>query len=214
MLDKYIGDAIMAVWGTPVFLEDHCDRALTSSLEMLQELEILKKKWAEKGLPILEVGMGLNTGEMVVGNMGSDQRFDYTVLGDAVNLGSRLEGATRQYGVWILVSEATKNISEGILFRAIDMVRVKGKNVPIRIFEPIGVESELSAEKKEQITKWNDMFSLYQKQAWDEAQAILDQLLAIEPDFKLYKVFAERIEFFKANPPGDDWDGVTKFETK
>jgi adenylate cyclase len=181
---------------------------------MQEKLAELRASYKERGWPDIKVGLGLSSGDMTVGDMGSKIRKAYTVMGDNVNLGSRLEGATRQYGVWILVSEATKNISEGILFRAIDMVRVKGKNVPIRIFEPIGVESELSAEKKEQITKWNDMFALYQKQAWDEAQAILDQLLAIEPEFKLYNVFAERIAFFKSNPPGADWDGVTKFETK
>ncbi len=213
-LDKYIGDAIMAFWGAPIDDANHGYNGVLTSLKMQEKLAELRASYKERGWPDIKVGLGLSSGDMTVGDMGSKIRKAYTVMGDNVNLGSRLEGATRQYGVWILVSEATKNIAEGILFRAIDMVRVKGKNVPIRIFEPIGVEKELSDEKKEQIYKWNDMFALYQKQAWDEAQAILDQLLVIEPDFKLYKVFAERIAFFKANPPGDDWDGVTKFETK
>jgi adenylate cyclase len=218
MLDKYIGDAIMAVWGTPVFLEDHCDRALTSSLEMLQELEILKKKWAEKGLPILEVGMGLNTGEMVVGNMGSDQRFDYTVLGDAVNLGSRLEGMNKNYGTHIICSEFTKqNLKhpENFILRELDYIQVQGKLEPIRIYEVMGTQKENAKYLKDICQRYEEGLKCYREQKWDVAIQFFQDTI----NFRAGKdppsaEFIKRCHRLKTQKIDAHWNGIWSFKSK
>ena len=213
-LDKYIGDAIMAFWGAPVDDHEHATSGVSSALAMQTKLAELKKSYEERGWPKISVGLGLSTGDMTVGDMGSNIRKAYTVMGDAVNLGSRLEGITRQYGVSILVSEETQKESKGIVYRDIDMVRVKGKDNPITIFEPIGLESELNSQTKSQVDQWNTLIQHYRAQQWDQAETILKALLTFDPDQKLYQVYAERIQLFRQNPPPSNWDGVTKFETK
>ena len=213
-LDKYIGDAIMAFWGAPVDNLEHATAGVTSALAMQEKLLELKKSYEERGWPKITVGLGLSTGEMTVGDMGSKIRKAYTVMGDSVNLGSRLEGITRQYGVGTLVSEETKKESEGILYRDIDMVRVKGKDNPITIFEPIGVQDKVDAQTKAQVAQWNTLIAHYRAQQWDEAESIIKNLLSQDPECKLYKVYQQRITLFKQEPPIANWDGVTKFETK
>jgi adenylate cyclase len=181
---------------------------------MQNKLSELKKSYEERGWPKIAVGLGLSTGDMTVGDMGSNIRKAYTVMGDAVNLGSRLEGITRQYGVGILVSEETQKESEGIIYRDIDMVRVKGKDNPITIFEPVDLESAINPQTRSQVDQWNILIQHYRAQKWDEADTILRTLLASDPDRKLYQVYAERITLFRQDPPPSNWDGVTKFETK
>ena len=204
----------MAFWGAPVDDHEHATSGVSSALAMQTKLAELKKSYEERGWPKISVGLGLSTGDMTVGDMGSNIRKAYTVMGDAVNLGSRLEGITRQYGVSILVSEETQKESKGIVYRDIDMVRVKGKDNPITIFEPIGLESELNSQTKSQVDRWNTLIQHYRAQQWDQAETILKALLTFDPDQKLYQVYAERIQLFRQNPPPSNWDGVTKFETK
>jgi len=213
-LDKYIGDAIMAFWGAPIDDEDHATNGVLAALGMHEKLQELKKIYKAKNWPDINVGIGLSTGPMTVGDMGSVIRKAYTVMGDAVNLGSRLEGITRQYFVNILVSEETMRATKGILFRDIDMVRVKGKDNPITIYEPIAEIAKISAEVQEKITTWNAMIKSYRLQHWSDAESKLHGLLAADANNKLYQLYRERIQFFKINPPPTDWDGVTKFETK
>jgi adenylate cyclase len=150
-LDKYIGDAIMAFWGAPVEDLNHATSGVVSALSMQSKLIELKQSYAQRGWPDIAVGLGLSTGDMTVGDMGSNIRKAYTVMGDSVNLGSRLEGITRQYGVGILVSEETQRETQGVLFRDIDMVRVKGKDNPITIYEPVGLEKQVDTQRE---PKW------------------------------------------------------------
>ncbi|KAB8027983.1 adenylate/guanylate cyclase domain-containing protein [Fluviispira multicolorata] len=217
LLDKYIGDAVMAVWGAPIPIEDHPDRAVQSSLKMLDELEILQKKWAQEGLPFLDIGIGLNTGDMVVGNMGSDQRFDYTVLGDAVNLGARLEGINKNYGTRIICSEFTKNSlknPEKFLLRELDNIQVKGKNEPVRIYEVMRFPEADKEKIKDLIRIYEEGLSLYRSQKWDEAIAQFRNALKIKAEDYPSKEFIERCNYLKNEGLDKNWNGVWVFKTK
>jgi len=213
-LDKYIGDAIMAFWGAPIDDVHHATKAVTAALAMQSKLQELKKEYAKRGWPEIKVGLGLSTGDMTVGDMGSKIRRAYTVMGDSVNLGARLEGITRSYGVGILVSEATQAASHGIVYREIDIVRVKGKDNPIRIYEPLALETDISNDTLTQLHEWQAVLVHFHAQAWKDAEHSLVQLQAIEPDCKLYALYRERIAEWRTSPPPANWDGVTKFDTK
>ena len=213
-LDKYIGDAVMAFWGAPIALPDSASRAVGSALKMLQTAEQLNRDFIARGWPPLKIGIGLNTGQMHVGDMGSKVRRAYTVMGDAVNLGSRLEGITKQYGVGLVVGEATRLAAPEYFYRQLDCVRVKGKNEPIPIFEPIALNSKIDAKLRMQVERWHDAYALVMQQRWDHAQDILDELLKMHPENYLYKLYKKRIAYYRLHPPGADWDGVTTFETK
>ncbi len=213
-LDKYIGDAVMAFWGAPIALPDHASRAVGSALKMLETAELLNKDFIARGWPPLKIGIGLNTGQMHVGDMGSNVRRAYTVMGDAVNLGSRLEGITKQYGVGLVVGEATKNAAPEFFYRQLDCVRVKGKNEPIPIFEPIALVSKIPSNIRQSVERWHMAYGLIMQQRWDHAEDILNELLKREPENYLYKLYHKRIDYYREHPPGADWDGVTTFETK
>jgi len=213
-IDKYIGDAVMAFWGAPVFHPQHADQAVGAGMAMLKALEELNLDFQKKNWPEIKIGVGINTGIMNVGNMGSKFRKAYTVLGDMVNLGSRLEGITKMYGVSFVVSEATAHHAGHYAYRELDRVRVKGKERGVTIFEPLGLEEELPREVLERAGRFQHFLSLYRNQVWDEAEAILQELLVAEPDCFLYNLYLERIAYFRENPPGEDWDGVFTFVTK
>ncbi|MCX5847731.1 MAG: CHASE2 domain-containing protein [Deltaproteobacteria bacterium] len=208
LLDKYMGDAIMAVFGAPLDQPDHALRACRTALGMMDELKILQKKWAGEDRPILNIGIGINSGDMVVGNMGSDMRFDYTVMGDSVNLGSRLEGINKEYGSNIIISEYTHDVVKDVLFcRELDSVRVKGKKQPVRIYELLG-------EKKD-AEKWGNAVSLfeeglskYKQGLWDEAIECFHKVLEVRPADAPSHLYIERCEELKKNPPEGLWDGV------
>ena len=213
-LDKYIGDAIMAFWGAPVDDAEHAKNAVLTALEMQAALGDLNKKFAQRGWPILKIGVGVNSGSMTVGDMGSSVRQSYTVMGDAVNLGSRLEGITKQYGVGIVVGEATRELlKKEFVFRELDRVRVKGKDAPVGIYEPLGEEGKVSREDLEGLKLWNQALRAYRAQAWDQAEVMLLNLTRINPCY-LYDLYGERIQHLRREPPGENWDGVTTFETK
>jgi len=213
-IDKYIGDAVMAFWGAPIPHPHHADQAVGAGLAMLKALVELNVKFAAKGWPEVRIGVGVNTGMMSVGNMGSRFRRAYTVLGDAVNLGSRLEGITKIYGVAMLVSETTAHSAGRFHYREIDRVRVKGKAKPVTILEPLGLEEEMTPEQLERERSFQHFLFLYRSQSWDQAEQMLDRFEEAEPDCYLYQLYRERIAHFRANPPEADWDGVFTHETK
>ena len=213
-LDKYIGDAIMAFWGAPVADPEHARQAVLTALEMQRALRRLDEPFKERGWPELHIGVGINTGTMTVGDMGSPVRQAYTVMGDPVNTASRLEGLTKQYGVGILVGEGTRTAVKDVLFREIDRVRPKGKDDPLGIYEPLGLASEVDKEAQGELKLWQQALRLYRAQDWDGAELQLYNLLQRAPDCGLYKVYMGRIAHYRANPPGEGWDGVTTFETK
>ncbi len=213
-IDKYIGDAVMAFWGAPVFHPEHAEQAVGAGLAMLKALEKLNVDFQKKNWPEVKIGVGINSGMMSVGNMGSKFRMAYTVLGDVVNLASRLEGITKMYGVSFIVGEATAHAARRYAYREIDRVRVKGKERGVTILEPLGLEEELPREVLERAGRFQHFLDLYRNQDWDEAEAILHELLVAEPDCFLYNLYLERIAHFRENPPGEDWDGVFTFMTK
>ena len=213
-LDKYIGDAIMAFWGAPVADPEHARQAVISAMAMQAELDKLRVQLRARGWPEIRIGVGVNTGNMSVGDMGSKLRKAYTVMGDAVNLSSRLEGLTRVYGVGILVGSNTRKIVKDIVFREIDRVKVKGKDEPVDIFEPIGIEGQVAAKVIDEVDLWHKALKAYRAQNWDEAEANLAKAQKMSPQCKLYQLYFERVQQCRIEAPGPDWDGVTAFKTK
>jgi adenylate cyclase len=213
-LDKYIGDAIMAFWGAPVEDKEHARQAVISALMMQEELQNLQAEFKARGWPDIKIGIGVNSGDMTVGDMGSKVRKAYTVMGDAVNLGSRLEGITKQYGVGILVGEETRKLVNDVVFREVDKVRVKGKDEPITIYEPIGIDGAVDKSVMDEIRLWNQALKHYRSQDWDQAELQLINLQRMNPECHLYPIYIEKVAEHRAHPPGAGWDGVTKFETK
>lgn len=217
LLDKYIGDALMAVWGAPLPVDDHADRALQSALRMLDALDHLKENWKSRNLPAIDIGCGINTGPMVVGNMGSEQRFDYTVLGDAVNLGSRLEGITKEYGVQIVCSAATKNRLRNpgqFLLRELDWIKVKGKNEPVTIYEVMRIPKEKHAETIKTRDLFESGLKKYRERSFKEAQNDFVQALQISPLDGPSSLFLERCQHFIENPVAEDWNGIWVMKSK
>jgi adenylate cyclase len=213
-LDKYIGDAIMAFWGAPVDDPEHAKNAVRTGLEMHVALHELNKDLVARGWPELKIGVGVNTGPMTVGDMGSTVRQSYTVMGDAVNLGSRLEGITKQYGVGFIAGESTRELlKKEFVFRELDRVRVKGKVDPVGIYEPVGEEGKVAAEDMDELKLWNQALRAYRAQDWDKAEVTLMNLQRIKPRY-LYDLYVKRVEHLRKEPPGENWDGVTIFETK
>ena len=211
-IDKYIGDAIMAFWGAPLFDANHARNGVMAALEMQKLAAELTAQFKQRGWPEIRIGVGLNTGTMAVGNMGSSFRRAYTVLGDPVNLAARLEGLTKEYGVGILVSESTMESAPGIVYRELDRVRVKGKGLAVSIYNPVGLEGEVNEENLAQIKLFQQVLTHYRAQQWDEAEALLDKLP--QSDDVLVKLYKGRIAELRIDAPGAAWDGVTTFKTK
>jgi adenylate cyclase len=213
-VDKYMGDCIMAFWGAPKPQPDHARNAILAGIEMQSTLQALQPHFKERGWPAIHVGVGINSGRVSVGNMGSEVRVAYTVMGDEVNLASRLEGITKQYGVGIIVGENTRNLVTDLLYRELDHVRVKGKDKPVAIYEPIALLSEVGKELQDEVKLFHEARRLYRKQDWDQAELQLMNLQRMSPGTALYGKYTERIVFFRKNPPPADWDGVFDFQTK
>ncbi|MDD5167561.1 MAG: CHASE2 domain-containing protein [Syntrophales bacterium] len=208
LLDKYIGDAIMAVWGDPIDQPDHTLRACRTGLEMMAALRVLQEKWQKEGWPLVDIGIGINSGDMVVGNMGSDMRFDYTVMGDNVNLSSRLEGINKEYGTHIVISEfAYQHVKDEMFCRELDSVRVKGKKLPVKIYELICDRKD--ADPHESYVKlFEEGLAKYKKGLWDDGIVLFKKVLEIKPDDPPSKLYICRCEELKASPPEGVWDGV------
>ena len=212
-LDKYIGDAVMAFWGAPLALPDHAARAVATALTMQQTTVVLNQEFVKRNWPPLKIGIGLNTGSMRVGDMGSKIRKAYTVMGDAVNLSSRLESITKVYGVGVLVGQATRDAAPQFAYRELDRVRVKGKNEPVPIYEPLALEGELDAGRRADVEQWHAALAALRAQRWDDAE---QEILALQEKSAhgLYALYLGRIARYRSDPPPADWDGVTTFETK
>ena len=213
-LDKYIGDAIMAFWGAPVEDPQHARHGVLAGLAMQKECEVLNATFAARGWPTLKIGVGLNTGNVRVGDMGSQVRRAYTVMGDAVNVASRLEGRTKHYGVGILVGESTRNAVKDVVFREVDRIKVKGKHEAIAIYEPIGLEAEVDERVHEELKLWGQTLRAYRTRQWDQADVNLVNLQRMFPGRGLYALYADRVAGFRRTPPPEGWDGVTAFDEK
>lgn len=215
-VDKYMGDAIMAFWGAPVEQADHATKAVLSALGMQKKIRVLSEHLQKKGHPEIAIGIGINTGIMSVGNMGSKYRMAYSVMGDAVNLGSRLEGLTKVYGARIIVSETCQQQAPEFLYRMLDKVRVKGKKEPIRILEPMKRLQKSQFDDIRKATLLNDAIEYYCQRQWLHALSKLDNIDQYEDDDykKIVYLYRQRIKEFQQIPPADDWDCVFNFTEK
>jgi adenylate cyclase len=207
-LDKYIGDAVMAWWNAPLDVPDHAARACRTALAMIDALRPLNQHFRAEGLPQVQIGVGLNTGPMSFGNMGSEKRLDFTVLGDAVNLGARLEALTKEYGVDIIVGDATRQAAgDAFVFRELDRVRVVGKDRAARIFQLVGKPGQTGLAT-EDLVMWQRMLDLYRARDFAGAETELRALAGRHPSDGPTQVFLERVRDLAAAPPGPNWDGV------
>lgn len=213
-VDKYIGDAIMAFWGAPLDDATHAADAVATALEMQREMQRLSESLVARGFPPLEMGVGINTGMVTVGDFGSVVRKAYTVIGDAVNLASRLEGLTRRYGVGIIVGEGTRAAVRDGAWRELDRVRVKGKGAAVTIYEPLGPQSLLTPAAEASLAAWHEALARVRARDWDGAAEILRTLAQSDTNSALYALYLERIGQLKADPPPADWDGVAAFDYK
>ena len=217
-IDKYMGDCIMAFWNAPVNVENHEKLAVKSALEMVDRLDELNVELEGEGKMPIKIGIGINTGEVVVGNMGSNNRFDYSILGDAANLASRLEGQSKGYGVTIILGEETAHaIEEELYCIELDKIAVKGKTDAIRIFTVLGrTDWVFSNTNWYVLDQQHDKFlQFYRGQKWSFAEKWATDLRDAWPDMaNYYDVMLERIKIYKNESPGDDWDGVYRAETK
>jgi len=215
-LDKYEGDAVMAFWGAPIQQNDHALRACRAALEMQKALIRIRGRWEKEGKPNINVRIGLSTGDMVVGNMGGKGKFDYTVMGDAVNLGSRLEGANKEYHTNIMMSQKTyEHVKDRVIARELDMLVVKGKTEPIVVYELVGLADDgISSEYNELLQHYNAGLVHYRRKEWQAAISSFQQVLSIDPDDYPSKMYILRTESYEQSPPPPDWNGVFVLKTK
>ena len=216
MLKEYVGDELMAIFGAPLEQPDHAERACAAALEMRDRLRSLRQTWSEAGRPALRARTGVNSGAMLVGNLGSRYRFSYGVLGDQVNLGSRLEGLNKVYGTEILIGENTSRlVKESFILREIDQVRVKGRKQPVRIYELLArTGAILPRESQESLKCYEAGLNAYRQQRWEEALELFVQAKTLWPGDEPSRVMAERCRVYQEMPPGEDWDGVFQQITK
>ncbi len=213
-VDKYVGDMIMAFWGAPLKDEKHAEKAIEAALEMHLKVRTLHQTLAKHHWPDIKIGIGINSGHMSVGDMGSHYRRNYTVIGDEVNLASRIESLTKFYGVDIIISENTRRDQHNFVFRKLDRVKVKGKNFSIAIYEVICKRLELTAALDDELEKHHQALEHYFKQQWHEAEILFNELHSAYPKTRVYKIFLDRITEFKSMTLSSDWDGVYVHATK
>ena len=213
-IDKYMGDCVMAFWGAPVETANHGYLAVKTAIEMTAAVRKINEEYREKGLPEIEIGIGLNTGSMCVGDMGSDIRRSYTVIGDSVNLGARLEGLSKTYGVDIVVSEATRKLAPEFAWQELDRVRVKGKEQAVAIFWPVVALEKLEKTGADELKIWNAVLKAYRGQDWDQCDLQLLNLHRMNAEKYLYDLYSQRVASMRLLPFDPEWDGATNFETK
>jgi adenylate cyclase len=213
-IDKYMGDCVMAFWGAPVDTPEHAHLAVKSALEMAGAVREINLDHRARGLPDIGIGIGLNTGMMCVGDMGSNIRRAYTVIGDAVNLGSRLEGLSKIYGVDIVVSETTRKLAQDFAWQELDRVRVKGKEQAVAIFWPMAPVTQMNEATTMELKTWVSFVKAYRAQNWDQADVLLLNLSRMNAKKFLYQMYAERVASMRLLPFDAEWDGATNFETK
>src|SRR5574340_355461 len=216
MLDKFIGDAIMAAFGIPEGHADDADRAVRAAIAMIRTLGEWNKQRQAHGMLPVNIGVGMNTDNVVSGNIGSKKRMDFTIIGDGVHLASRLESACKQYGTHILVSESTyKRLRGTYQARELDLVVVKGKTQPVAIYEILDYHTdETYPSLIDALGHFRNALTKYRQRKWQDATRLLNEVLALNPDDKPARLYIERCRYFTDNPPGDDWDGVWVMESK
>ncbi len=214
-LDKFVGDELMALFGAPYIMKDHAERACFTAVEMIEKLRDIQKRWSADKRDFFQIGIGINTGKVIVGNLGSEQLFDYTVIGDEVNLGARLEGANKQYGTTIILSESTYSlVKDKAHVRELDLVRVVGKKNPIRIFELRSMNSIPQIEQDYIIGVFNEGLNFYRQRQWSDALKSFRRVLRYFPTDGPSRIYTIRCLDFIENPPALDWDGVYDFKVK
>lgn len=213
-IDKYMGDCVMAFWGAPVETSEHASLAVKAAMEMARAVVDINNDHRARGIPEIGIGIGLNTGSMCVGDMGSNIRRSYTVIGDAVNLGSRLEGLSKAYGVDIVVSESTRKLAPEIAWQELDKVRVKGKEQAVAIFYPKALASDLDSATASELKTWAAFIKAYRQQDWDQSDVLLINLTRTNAKKYLYQLYLERVASMRMLPFDPEWDGATNFETK
>jgi len=214
-IDKYMGDMIMSFWGAPLSDKEHALHAVNAALEMKKHVQVLKREFESEDLASIDIGIGINTGEMSVGDMGSEYRRAYTVLGDSVNLGSRIEGLTRYYGVGILIGEDTAAyVKDSYLLREAGRVRVKGKKKPVTVYEPLVLINEAEPALLNIIDDYNQALEMYRLRDFMGAKAAFKNLIKKDGDLPLYTIYINQADFYEKNPPSHEWDGVFERRTK
>jgi adenylate cyclase len=214
-VDKYVGDMIMAFWGAPLADADHRLHGIVTALRMLEKLRNMQDEFKAQQWPALHIGVGLNSGMMNVGDMGSTYRRAYTVLGDTVNMASRFEGLTKFYSVRLIVGEETRHgLEERVLFRLLDKVRVKGAKRGITIYEPICLIEEADPALQQAVALHQQAMEHYFARRWEQAEAIFQGLHEPFGDEGFYKLIRGRIDTLRNTPPGEEWDGIFTHTTK
>jgi adenylate cyclase len=213
-IDKYMGDCVMAFWGAPVAAPDHAHLAVQAALDMVQAVHAVNTEHQAQGLPVIGVGVGLNTGSMCVGDMGSDVRRSYTVIGDAVNLGSRLEGLCKAYGVEIVASESTHAQAPGFVWLELDRVCVKGKEQAVAIYHPLGAVGQVDGERLQALEHWRRWLAAFRAQQWPVCDELWPSVQSNPAGAKLLDFYAQRLQERRVLPYDPDWDGATHFDTK
>ena len=207
-IDKYVGDMVMAFWGAPVDDPNHAFHAISAALEMLDETRKISDQFISRGWPAVQIGIGINTGMVNVGDMGSVYRRAYTVIGDPVNLASRLESSCKYYGVDLVVGERTHSMtSEDFIWRELDLVRVKGKSEPVRVFEAICHTQNYSKHNVVELDSHHDALTAFRQKRFEKSRHIFEELARAYPSTRIYKLYLERLDYLSTAPPADDWDG-------
>ena len=214
-IDKFQGDSVIAFWGAPIAQENHALLACQAAIKCRRFLNKLEEEWVAWGLPPRTYRFGINTGEVVVGNIGSTTRFEYTVIGDDVNLASRLEGANKNYGTQIMISEATYSlIKDALIAREIDIIRVVGKAEPIRVYELVEEKEKVNEERARVIKHFESGIHAYRNRQWKDAISRFEHVLQLSPDDKPAKVYIQRCREYQLTAPAKDWNGVYTLSTK
>ena len=214
IIDKYMGDGIMAFWGAPVSDRHHAGNAVAAAFEIQEALEGLRRTFKERGWPEIHMGIGINTGPMAVGNMGSEYRIAYTVIGDTVNLAARLQDLTRVYNARVIVGDATRRAFPAATYRELGLVQVKGKNTLARIFEPCNPALDPESTLVANMHRHNEALRCYQGRRWDLSAELFTLLKGENPDDPIYAYYLARIEEYRRNSPPKGWKGEIRFSVQ